>query len=73
MYGRTADQLREEEIRRFQLVGEELEYGAVSTLSDWHKKGLQRFAGIILDRERFLSRESNQTFHPAGTSGRSSC
>jgi len=58
VYGKPAEELSEEEIQRYQLVGDELEYGSVSTLSDWHKKGLQRLNGIILNRERFLDRDS---------------
>jgi len=60
VYGEPADALVEEQVKRYQLVGADLEYGAASTLSDWHKKGLQRFTEIILDRERFLSRTSTE-------------
>jgi hypothetical protein len=56
VYGRPANALCEQEIKKYQLVGDDLEFGAVSTLSDWHRKGLQRFAELILNRERFLSR-----------------
>lgn len=56
VYGQPAESLCEQEIKRYQLVGADLEFGAVSTLSDWHRKGLQRFAELIINRERFLSR-----------------
>src|SRR5574341_168451 len=56
IYGRPPEALCEEEIKRYRLVGADLEFGAASTLSDWHKKGLRRFTELILDRERFLSR-----------------
>jgi hypothetical protein len=56
VYGKPIEALNEADIRRYQLVGSDLEYASASTLSDWHKKGLQRFAEIILNRERFLAR-----------------
>jgi hypothetical protein len=56
VYGKPVEALQAEEIHKYQLVGADLEYGSASTLSDWHKKGLQRFTEIILNRERFLSR-----------------
>ena len=58
VYGKSVGNLGEEQIQRYQLVGSDLEYGSPSTLSDWHRKGLQRFAEIILNRERFLARTS---------------
>jgi len=38
----------------FQLVADEPEVAPVSTISDWHRKGLERLADIVLTRERFL-------------------
>lgn len=55
VYGKTVEVLTEEQIQKYQLVGGEVEFGSSSTLSDWHKKGLQRLLGIVLDRERYLS------------------
>lgn len=55
VYGSDED-LTDDQIKKYQLVGSDLEYGSTSTLSDWHKKGLQRFAELILNRERYLSR-----------------
>jgi hypothetical protein len=60
VYGKPAEALVEEQVKQYQLVGSDLEYGSASTLSDWHRKGLQRFTEIILNRERFLSRTSDQ-------------
>lgn len=60
VYGKPAEGLTEEQIKKFQLVGADTEYGSASTLSDWHRKGLQRFTEIILERERFLARTSTQ-------------
>src|SRR3990172_4035641 len=47
VYGKPAEALANEQIKRYQLVGADLEYGSASTLSDWHKKGLQRFSSIF--------------------------
>ncbi|HLF80138.1 MAG TPA: hypothetical protein VI410_00080, partial [Anaerolineales bacterium] len=58
VFGKPAEALGQEQVERYELVGADLEYAAVSTLSDWHKKGLQRLTEIILDHERFLSRTS---------------
>jgi hypothetical protein len=44
----------------YQLVGADLDYACASTLSDWHKKGLQRFSEFILNQERFLSRTNGK-------------
>ena len=60
VYGPSAEGLTEEQIRRYRLVGSDLEYASPSTLSDWHRKGLQRFAEIILNRERCISRTSGR-------------
>ncbi len=56
VYGKPAGELGAEEVEKYRLVGDDLEYGSASTLSDWHRKGLQRFTEIILDQERYLSR-----------------
>ena len=58
VYGKPVEALSQEEIKLYQLVGAELEYSCASTLSDWHKKGLQRFTEFILNHEHFLSRNS---------------
>ncbi len=58
VYGKPVEALAEEQIKLYQLVGLDLEYACASTLSDWHKKGLQRFTEFIFNREQFLSRIS---------------
>ncbi|MCK7500508.1 MAG: hypothetical protein MZW92_67395 [Comamonadaceae bacterium] len=60
VYGKPAESLTGSEIQRYQLVGAEIEYGSASTLSDWHKKGLQRLADILVNRERYLSVSSSK-------------
>ena len=69
VYGKPVEALSPEEIKLYQLVGAELEYSCASTLSDWHKKGLQRFTEFILNHEHFLSRNSIQS-QPAAVSNR---
>ena len=60
VYEKPVESLTEAQIQRYQLVGTEIEYGSASTLSDWHKKGLQRLVDILLDRERYLSKSSSK-------------
>jgi hypothetical protein len=60
VYGKPGDGLSADEIGTYRLVGGELDYGCASTLSDWHKKGLQRFSEFILSRERYLARANGR-------------
>jgi hypothetical protein len=69
VYGKPAKALDREAVEKYKLVGDELEFGSASTLSDWHKKGLQRFTEVILNRERYLSRtlaKSSSILQPEG-------
>ncbi len=43
-----------EEKKRYQLVGGENEIAANSTISDWHRKGLDHLAGVLLHYENTL-------------------
>ena len=45
VYGKPAEVLGGEACEKYRLVGDELDLGPASTLSDWHRKGLQRLAG----------------------------
>ena len=56
VFGKQSQELGHGDMERYQLVGSDLEYGAASTLSDWHRKGVERLADIILNRERHLAR-----------------
>ncbi len=56
VYGRPMEALTEEEIKLYQVVGADLDYASASTISDWHKMGLQRFIAYITEREQFLFR-----------------
>lgn len=48
-------ELSEKEIESYQLIGNEYKTVPASTLSDWHRKGLQRLLGIIQAREKHLA------------------
>ena len=56
--GRDKNTLSKNEIESYKLVGDEPEVAAISTLSDWHCKGLQRLADTILAREQYLGKSS---------------
>jgi len=47
--------LTEEEYARYRLVCNEQEAAPNSTLSDWHRKGVERLAEVVLDYEQHLS------------------
>lgn len=61
VYGKSRDSLSEEEIELYKLVGDELEIGPTSTISDWHQKGIRRLTEIFLARERYLGMSSSKT------------
>jgi hypothetical protein len=48
-------ELSDEEIEHYRLIGNEPEVTPFSTLSDWHRKGLQGLLEFIQVRENFLS------------------
>ena len=54
-YGKPVETLSEEEKEAYKLVGNEPEIAPNSTLSDWHRKGLERLLELILRRESYLS------------------
>lgn len=56
-------QLGPEQIEGYKLVGDESEVAPSSTLSDWHRKGLQRLLNAINLREEHLRRNQNLTGH----------
>ena len=47
-----------EERQKYQLVGGEKETAANSTISDWHRKGLEHLAGVLLHYENTLAGKS---------------
>ena len=60
-YGKPLQELSSEQIERYKLVGDELEVGAASTISDWHRKELNRLGEIILMREQYLAATTLET------------
>jgi hypothetical protein len=56
VYGKSGDALTPEEKARYKLVGDELDVASHSTLSDWHRKGLQRLMDMITARESYLAK-----------------
>ncbi|MDD2921326.1 MAG: DUF4012 domain-containing protein [Anaerolineales bacterium] len=55
VFGKTDGAIPQEKKDAYKLVGGELEAAANSTLSDWHRKGLQQLTDALMARERFLS------------------
>jgi len=55
VFEKPLDALSPAEIESYKLVGNELDVAPNSTLSDWHRKGLQRLADVIQARENYLS------------------
>ncbi len=55
VFEKPLDALSAAEKESYKLVGNELEVAPNSTLSDWHRKGLQRLADVIQARENYLS------------------
>jgi len=54
VFGRDGDTLSERDIALYRLVSSEPEAAPLSTLSDWHCKGIQRLAGAIQAHEQYL-------------------
>lgn len=61
VYGKSADMLSQIEKETYKLVGDEPGVASNSTLSDWHRKGLQRLAERILARESYLSKKPSKS------------
>jgi hypothetical protein len=56
VYGCDGKGLPENEIEAYRLVGCEPEVAPTSTLSDWHRKGIQKLADFIPTYERYLEK-----------------
>jgi Protein of unknown function (DUF4012) len=55
VYGKRIEALSDEEKEPYKLVGNEKSIAPNSTLSDWHRKGLEHLTEMILRRESYLS------------------
>jgi len=55
VFGKTEGQLSQLEIESHKLIGDEAEWLPISTLSDWHTRGLQRLLDLFCSHEQYLS------------------
>ncbi|HET7145382.1 MAG TPA: DUF4012 domain-containing protein [Anaerolineales bacterium] len=60
VFGKPEDTLSDTEKETYKLIGDETEVAPNSTISDWHRKGLQHLSDLIQARENFLSTSSLQ-------------
>ncbi|NMB55525.1 MAG: DUF4012 domain-containing protein [Leptolinea sp.] len=60
VFGTPAD-IPLEDRQRYRLVGGEPEIAANSTISDWHRKGLEHLAGVIIHYEGSLATRKSST------------
>jgi len=60
VYGQQENDLSSEKINPYVLVKNEIGITPTSTISDWHRKGLQRLSMILKTREEYLSTLSSQ-------------
>ena len=56
VYGRPARELSPAEVERYRFVSDERGVAPYSTISDWHRKGIERLAAAFYAREKQLSR-----------------
>ena len=55
LYGVNWQERSEEEIKKYELLGEQAEFAANSTISDWHRKGIQELADLFMNNEETLA------------------
>jgi hypothetical protein len=55
VFGHDASQLEADQVNAYKLVADELEVAPNSTLSDWHRNGLQELADQLQARDRYLT------------------
>ncbi len=60
VYGKPDEELNPEQVGAYRLVGDELAFPANSTISDWHRQGLQDLADLFASREQSLSASLGQ-------------
>ncbi len=54
VYGADYEEKTKEEIEKYALLGDQAEFAANSTISDWHRKGIQELADIFMNNEERL-------------------
>jgi hypothetical protein len=60
VFGKPAFEVPPVELDPYKLVSDENEVAPTSTISDWHVKGLEKLAQIIIEREELLSVERGE-------------
>ena len=55
VYGKTEQQLTPEQAHPYRLVGDEMDLAANSTISDWHRSGLEELTDLFINHETHLS------------------
>ncbi len=55
VFGKPESEVPEEELKPYQLTRDEPDVAPISTISDWHVKGMERFAQMFLEREQLLA------------------
>lgn len=61
VFGKPGYDLPEGEVSRYRLFDDHTPSAPISTLSDWHAKGLQRLADLLVTREEYLSQKLHQS------------
>ena len=69
VYGKRPAELSDAEVEAYKLVGDEPEVASISTLSDWHRKGLQRLADLIQTRENYLAKSTSEVSASSSRAG----
>jgi len=60
VYGKSDDSHTDAEKLTYKLVENELDVAPNSTLSDWHRKGLQHLLDLVLAHENYLAKSMSQ-------------
>lgn len=63
VYGAPASELTPEQAQPYRLVGDELDFPANSTISDWHRSGLQDLADLFTNHENHLMTAQESSSH----------
>ncbi len=54
VYGVPGEQLKPDQVSSYELLGDALDLAATSTISDWHRDGVQDLADAFISREKSL-------------------
>lgn len=71
VYGKTADELTAEQVNAYRLIGDDGDFAANSTISDWHRDGVEALADLFVNHEKHLRLAAGTTSTaPGGKSAR---